>query len=127
MRGGSAVKKKGKVDWAKIAMTSSAEIEAQAAREKRKLGLSDERLGPARPVLKCPDIRRLREKLGLSQSQFAERYALSARTIQQWEQERSYPDQPTRILLRAIETQPELMRQIIATFGKARKVSRHLQ
>jgi putative transcriptional regulator len=124
MRGGSGARKKGRVDWAKIARTSQAEIEEQAASEKRRLHISDHHLSPAWPVFRCPDIRQLRERLGLSQSEFAERYALSRRTLQQWEQERSCPDQPARILLKAIEAQPEVMHQIIRRLGKIRDPNR---
>jgi len=47
-------------------------------------------------------VRGLREHLGLTQTEFAERFALSERTIQEWEQGRSQPDAPARALLRII-------------------------
>jgi len=104
--------KRGRVDRRKISSISKKEIEEQAALEKKALGIDDEGL-LARPVFKSPDIRQLRERLGLSQTEFANRYALSHRTIQQWEQKRSQPDQPARLLLRAIEKEPYLMAHII--------------
>jgi putative transcriptional regulator len=112
MHTGSEHKRRGRVNWRKIARISQAEIEQQAALEKQRLGIRDEILH-TRPVFKCPDIRQLRERLGLSQNQFADRYALSRRTLQQWEQKRSEPDQPTCVFLKAIEKEPDLMAQII--------------
>ena len=104
--------KKGRVDWAKISSISREEIEEQAALEKAELGINFEN-STARPVFRCPDIKGIRERLGLSQNQFADRYALSRRTIQQWEQRRSQPDHPARILLQAIASEPELMARVI--------------
>ena len=37
------------------------------------------------------DIQSVREKSGLSQSQFAERYGFNLRTLQEWEQGRARP------------------------------------
>ena len=69
--------------------------------------------GPARVVAPPgPDIRALRERLGLSQELFAERFCLSPRTVQQWEQGRRLPDGPTRLLLKVIEAHPDLVAQI---------------
>jgi transcriptional regulator with XRE-family HTH domain len=49
----------------------------------------------------------LRERLGLSQTEFAASFGISVRTIQQWEQGRTTPDQPARVLLRVIECYPD--------------------
>ena len=43
------------------------------------------------------DVRALREKLALSQVQFAATYGFSARTVQEWEQGRSKPDTSANI------------------------------
>jgi putative transcriptional regulator len=52
------------------------------------------------------DIRALREKLGLSQSEFADRYQIALRTLQQWEQGRCVPDGPARAYLKVIAHNP---------------------
>ena len=49
----------------------------------------------------------VRKKLGLSRRQFAERYHLDPRTVQDWEQGRRTPDQAARVLLTVIEREPE--------------------
>lgn len=53
------------------------------------------------------DVRAVRRKTGLSQQEFAARYALSTRTIQQWEQGRSEPDLAVRAYLTVIDRNPE--------------------
>jgi putative transcriptional regulator len=59
---------------------------------------------------RLPDgyVRGLREHLGLTQTEFAERFALSERTVQEWEQGRSQPDAPARALLRVIAHAPSV-------------------
>jgi len=53
------------------------------------------------------DVRSVRRKLGLSQSQFAARFGFTAATIKNWEQGRTQPDGPSRILLAVIAHRPE--------------------
>jgi putative transcriptional regulator len=62
---------------------------------------------------KAPEFTDLRQRLGLSQSQFADRFGLSIRTVQQWEQGRSQPDQPARVLLALISSAPDEMQDLI--------------
>jgi DNA-binding transcriptional regulator YiaG len=55
-----------------------------------------------------PDqVRALRAKLGLSQSQFALRFGFTIDTVQQYEQGRRRPSGPASTLLRVIEAEPE--------------------
>ena len=61
----------------------------------------------------APDVRRVRTKLGLSQAAFAQRFGLSTRTVQEWEQGRAVPDQPARVLLRVIEEAPDTVARIV--------------
>jgi putative transcriptional regulator len=53
-----------------------------------------------------PNVRRLRERLDMTQAEFAKRFGLSRRTVEQWEQGRTVPDRPARILLAVIERDP---------------------
>lgn len=59
------------------------------------------------------DVRALREKLGLSQEEFAERYMLSLRTIQEWEQRRREPSDAARVLLYAIAQDPIAIARVL--------------
>jgi putative transcriptional regulator len=56
------------------------------------------------PVL---DVRSIRGKLGLSQSQFAARFGFAPATVKNWEQGRTQPDGPARVLLAVIAHHPE--------------------
>jgi putative transcriptional regulator len=103
---------KGRIDWAKVASFTEADIEAMAHEDGssttmtpgtywRELGLPN------------PNVAQIRAKLGLSQMEFASTYGLSLRTIQQWEQGRAKPDHSTRILLKIIETEPQMIAKLL--------------
>ena len=63
---------------------------------------------PARSTtLEWPDAKAVREKLGLSQSQFAALMGISPRTLQNWEQGHRRPEGPARALLRVAASHPE--------------------
>ena len=61
------------------------------------------------------DVRALRQKSGLSQAEFAARYALNARTVQEWEQGRAEPDLAARAYLTVIERSPQAVQDALAT------------
>ncbi len=52
-------------------------------------------------------VRGIREELGLSQSEFAQRFGLSLRSLQEWEQARRLPDAAVLTYLRVIERNPK--------------------
>lgn len=58
-------------------------------------------------TLHWPDAKSVREKLGLSQSQFAALIGISPRTLQNWEQGHRRPEGTARALLRVAESHPE--------------------
>jgi len=60
------------------------------------------------------DIRRVRQNLKLTRRRFASRYRLNERTVEQWEQGRSAPDQTSETLLRLIEREPEKIAELVA-------------
>jgi putative transcriptional regulator len=57
-----------------------------------------------RPVV---DVRTLRQKLGLSQAEFAARFGFAPATVRNWEQGRTQPEGPARILLAVIAYHPD--------------------
>lgn len=63
---------------------------------------------PARSTtLEWPNARTIREKLGLSQIQFATLIGISPRTLQNWEQGHRRPEGTARALLRVAESHPQ--------------------
>ncbi len=56
-----------------------------------------------RPV----DIKRIRNRLDVSQTQFALMIGVSKSTLQNWEQGRREPDGPAKALLRIVDKKPD--------------------
>jgi putative transcriptional regulator len=106
------------VDWTRLTGSSPEETDANAAKSKRAHGLTGRYTryrahvdGEVRDI-PIPDVKALRESMGLTQAAFASRFHLSQRTVQQWEQGRALPDTPARILLKAIERDPGLIEAV---------------
>jgi putative transcriptional regulator len=59
-------------------------------------------------------VRVTRERLGLTQAEFARTYRLPISTLRDWEQHRSVPDAPAKALLLAIERDPDALRRLLA-------------
>jgi len=59
------------------------------------------------------DVRAIRESLRLSQEEFALRFGFSLGTLRGWEQGRRQPDGPSRILLRVIMKDPEVVERAV--------------
>jgi putative transcriptional regulator len=57
---------------------------------------------------------RIREKIGMSQSQFANCFGVSIRTVQEWEQGRAIPSGAARAFLRVIDREPEAVLRALA-------------
>lgn len=53
------------------------------------------------------DVKATRQKLGLSQRAFAAKFGFQAATLRNWEQGRTYPDGPARVLMAVIAKHPE--------------------
>jgi putative transcriptional regulator len=59
------------------------------------------------------DVRKVRRKMGLSQAQFATKFGFPPATLRNWEQGRSRPDAPTRVLLAVIAKHPEAVEDVL--------------
>ena len=57
--------------------------------------------------LKPTDIRAVRRKLNLSQSEFALMIGVSLSTLQNWEQGRRHPEGPAQALLKVVASNPK--------------------
>ena len=58
-------------------------------------------------------VRLLREKPGLSQKEFATRFSINLRRLQDWEQGRIAPDSVILAYLKIIDREPELVRRVL--------------
>jgi putative transcriptional regulator len=71
-------------------------------------------LKPSRTFTVNPeaDISKIRSKLGFSQSKFATILGISADTLQNWEQGRRSPTGPAKVLLKIIQSHPEVLLEL---------------
>lgn len=61
-----------------------------------------------RTKVTTPDAKAVREKIGLSQSEFAQLIQVSIKTLQNWEQHRRNPTGPAAALLKIVLTAPDV-------------------
>ena len=54
-----------------------------------------------------PEVKAIREKVGLSQARFAMLIGVSKRTLENWEQGRRHPTGPAKALLRILDADPK--------------------
>ena len=53
------------------------------------------------------DVREIRERLGMSQQEFAARFGISVKTLRNWEQGHRQPEGPARAYLTVIKNAPD--------------------
>lgn len=70
----------------------------------------------ARPAKVYTDVNvaKIRAKLKLSQSEFADLLGVSKRVVQDWEQHRKAPSGPARSLLKVAQKEPAAVRRALA-------------
>jgi putative transcriptional regulator len=100
-----------KTDWRRLDAMTDAEVDAAARSDPDAQPLTPAELARMRRV---PRVKAVRQRLGMTQAQFAEAFHLPLTTLRDWEQHRSVPDAPARALLLAIERDPEVMRRLLA-------------
>lgn len=59
-------------------------------------------------IVEKPDVKVVREQIGLSQSEFARLMRVSVKTLQNWEQHRRHPSGPAAALLKIVLTAPDV-------------------
>lgn len=102
-------------DWDAVATLTNEQIHAAA--------LSDPDAQPLPPgtdeemaklgLLHIPNVKRLRERLGLTQEAFAAAYRIPVGTLRDWEQNRKRPDAPARAYLTVIARNPEAVANLL--------------
>lgn len=60
-----------------------------------------------------PNVRIIRKRLGLSQSQFSRLMGIRIGTLRNWEQGRRHPEGPARVLLGVVAIHPEVLPDVI--------------
>jgi putative transcriptional regulator len=82
--------------------------------------------GKASRVFEYPDtnVKTVRERIGLSQSQFARMIRVSVKTLQNWEQKRRSPTGPAAALLHIVAREPQVA---LRTLHAPRRRRRHAE
>jgi len=97
-------------DWTAIGAMNDAEIHAAAVSD------ADAQPLPERePVgmTKLVNVKKLRERLGQTQEEFAVTYRIPVGTLRDWEQRRKHPDAPARAYLMVIAQNPEAVAALL--------------
>jgi putative transcriptional regulator len=102
---------RGKTDWARLDAMTDEEFLAAARSDPDAQPLSPQQLAKMRRVSR---VKVLRQRLGMTQAEFAQAFHLPITTLRDWEQRRSIPDAPARALLLAIERDPKVMRRLLS-------------
>ena len=63
--------------------------------------------------IRIPNVKKLRERLGLTQETFAATYRIPVGTLRDWEQCRKFPDAPARAYLTVIAKNPAAVAQML--------------
>jgi putative transcriptional regulator len=103
--------RRGGTDWARLNAMTDDEVLAAALSDPDAQPLGRDRLVKMRRVSR---VKVLRQRLGMTQTEFAQAFHLPITTLRDWEQHRSVPDAPARALLLAIERDPDVMRRLLA-------------
>ncbi len=96
-------------DWAAVEALTDEEIHAAALADPDAQPLplgSDEEMAKL-GLIHIPNVKKLRERLGLTQEAFAAAYRIPIGTLRDWEQCRKRPDAPARAYLTVIARNPE--------------------
>jgi putative transcriptional regulator len=97
-------------DWAAVKALTDAEIEAAVRDDPdaAPIGFFD-----LPGFIHIPNVKKLRERLGLTQEAFAAVYRIPIGTLRDWEQGRKRPDAPARAYLTVIARNPEAVANLL--------------
>ena len=113
---GGEVEPPGETDWAYLAAMTGEEAHQNALDDPDNPPLTPEQLARFRRV---PNPQQIREKLGLSQREFARQFEISLDNIRDWEEGARRPDSTARTYLRVIQQNPDAVREALAqTYDK---------
>jgi DNA-binding transcriptional regulator YiaG len=80
-------------------------------KELKQHGVIAERRDPPDAI----DVKAIRERLGLSQDEFAMRFGFDAASLRNWEQGRTEPEAAVRSFFKVIETHPETVENALGS------------
>ena len=107
------------MDWERFHALSDEEIEAAALSDPDNPPLTEEELAR---MMRVPNVREIREKLGLSLEAFAERFALNPWQVKRWEAREEHTSWEANLYLRVIDTHPEAVDDAIRAYRSPRAI-----
>jgi putative transcriptional regulator len=96
-------------DWAKVAALTEEQIHAAALADPDAQPLPRD----GRGLTKIVNVKKLRERLDMTQEAFSSAYRIHLGTLRDWEQRRKFPDAPARAYLLVIERDPEAVAALL--------------
>ena len=102
-------------DWAKVAALTDEQIHAAALSDldAQPLPMGTEEDLAKLGLIRIPNVKRLRESLGMTQETFAAAYRIPVGTLRDWEQGRKRPDAPARAYLKIIARNPKVVADLL--------------
>lgn len=109
-------KVRGKTNWSKVKSLTEKQIITAAKSDPDAKPLTRKQLKKFKHVHspKEIDVKTIREKLHVSQKEFASYFCVSVRTIQEWEQHRRTPTAIARNFLKVIDKAPRAVLKALA-------------
>ena len=105
-------------DWARVEALTDEQIHTAALADPDAQPLPRD----GRGLTKLVNVKKLREKLGMTQETFAELYRIPLGTLRDWEQRRKNPDAPARAYLQVIASNPETVAALLKASTPARSL-----
>jgi putative transcriptional regulator len=100
-----------KTDWSAFDALTEEEVTAAALSDPDNVVLTDEQLAEGRYL---PNPKEIRQKLQMTQEQFAAQFHIPLGTLRDWEQGVSAPDTAARSYLRVIAKNPQAVLEALA-------------
>ena len=102
----------GKTDWTRVEALTGEQALQNALADPDNPPLTDDQLARMRRV---PNPQEIRQRLGLTQREFAQQFQIALGTLRDWEQGARRPDSAAKAYLRVIAAAPDAVRQILQT------------
>ena len=99
------------MDWAKVKAMSNAEVERRARTDPDNPPMTK---AEAAKMRRISFAKHVRQKLAMSQEEFAQRFNIPLGTLRDWEQHRTEPDQTSMNLLTVILKNPKVVAKALA-------------
>lgn len=102
-------------DWPHVAAMTAEQIHAAALSDPdaQPLPLGSDETMAKLGFIRIPNVKKLRDRLGMTQEAFAAAYRIPVGTLRDWEQGRKRPDAPARAYLTVIARDPQAVASLL--------------